>query len=354
VRLLAREGDSVRAGAALAWLESTANHAEVLQLLHQLPQAETLLRQNRLDALAQLPLTNYHQLGELQTAYQTFVQSQSQLRAYLRNGFYDQKQILLQQELVDLQALHQNLLDQQALQGRDITLAKEDYAVQQSLAEQKVIAPLELKREESKQLSRQMPYEQLKSALITNQLSQKAKQKEIIELTRQIVEQRDGFLQALNTLQSAVHAWQSRYVVAAPMAGYVAWLAPLHTEQPVKAGQELYYVLPPPSNRTGYVGEMAVGQYNFGKVRAGQEVLVKLPSYPFQEFGSVSGRVASIMQVASDTAYRVRIEFPVGLRTSTGRQLPFRNGLTADGEIITEDIRLIETIFYELRRLRGR
>jgi hypothetical protein len=29
-----------------------ANHAEVLRLLHQLPMAESLLRQNRLDALA--------------------------------------------------------------------------------------------------------------------------------------------------------------------------------------------------------------------------------------------------------------------------------------------------------------
>jgi multidrug resistance efflux pump len=218
--------------------------------------------------------------------------------------------------------------------------------VQQSLAEQKVVAPLELKREESKQLGRQMPYEQLKSALITNQLSQKAKQEEIIELTRQIAEQRDGFLQALNTLQSAAHAWQAQYVVVAPMAGYVAWLAPLHTEQAVKAGQELYYVLPPANSPNQFVGEMAVGQYNFGKVQPGQDVIVKLPSYPFQEFGSVSGRVVGIMQVASDTAYRVRVEFPAGLRTSTGRQLPFRNGLTASGEIITEDIRLIETIFY--------
>ncbi|MEZ0487364.1 HlyD family secretion protein [Fibrella aquatica] len=353
-RLLAHDGDSVRAGAVLAYLESTANHAEVLRLMAQLPVAEMLLRQNQLNALSQLPLTNYHQLGELQTAYQAFVQSQSQLRAYLRNGFYEQKQALLQQELTHLQNLYQNLLDQQALQRRDLDLARQDYAVQQTLADQKVIAPLELKREESKQLGRQLPYEQLKASLINNQLAQNAKQKERIDLDRQIGEQRDGFLQALNTLQSAAYAWRARYVVLAPMAGYVAWLTPLHEEQPIKTGQELYYLLPPNSHPNSYVGEMAVGQYNFGKIRTGQTVLVKLPSYPFQEYGSVSARVASIVQIASDTAYRVRIEFPAGLLTSTGQQLPFRNGLTATGEIITDDTRLIEKIFYELRRLRGR
>ncbi len=352
-RLLVHDGDSVRAGAALAYLESTANHADVLRLIRQLLVAEAMLRQNRLDALGQLPLTNYHQLGELQTAYQAFVQSQSQLRAYLKNGFYEQKQSLLQQELTHLQALHQNLLEQQTLQRRDLDLARQEYAVQQLLAGQKVIAPLELTREESKQLNRQMPYEQLKAGLINNQLAQNAKQKERIDLARQISEQRDGFLQALNTLQSAAYAWKARYVVAAPLAGYVAWLTPLHEEQAVKTGQELYYVLPANSRPNSYVGNMAMGQYNFGKVRVGQLVLVKLPSYPFQEFGSVSGRVASIRQITSDTAYQVRIDFPAGLRTSTGRQLPFRNGLTATGEIITEDTRLIEKIFYELRRLRG-
>ena len=282
------------------------------------------------------------------------MQSQSQLRAYLKNGFYEQKQALLKQELTDLQALHENLLDQQALQRRDIELANEDYVVQQSLAEQKVIAPLELKREESKQLGRQMPFQQNRAGIIGNKLTQWAKQKEMIELTRQTTEQSDSFLQALNTLQSAAYAWKARYVAVAPVAGYVSWPAPLHEEQPVKLGQELCYILPITRGPAAYTGEMAVGQVNFGKVRVGQEVIVKLPSYPYQEFGSVLGQVASIVEATSDTAFHVRVRFPNGLRTSTGRQLPFRNGLLATGEIITEDSRLLEKLVYELRRLKGR
>jgi multidrug resistance efflux pump len=355
VRLLRREGDTVRAGDALAFLESTANHAEVLQLMALLPTAEALLRQNRLDDLSGLPLTHYHQLGELQTAYQTFVQSQSQLQAYLRNGFYEQKQLLLKQELTDLQALHQNLLDQQDLQRRDVDIAKEDYAVQQSLAQQKVIAPLELKREESKQLGRQMPLQQNRANLINNQLLQRAKQKELIELNRQMTEQRDGLLQAFNTLHSAAYAWRARYVVISPMAGYISWPTPLHEQQSFKNGQELCYILPiVHSSTNAYIGEMSVEQTNFGKVRVGQEVIVKLLSYPYQEFGSVLGRVESIAEVASDTTFHVRVSFPQGLHTSTGRQLPFRNGLYATGEILTEDVRLIEKLFYQIRKLKDR
>ncbi len=353
--LLATEGELVRVGQPLAFLESTARHEDVLQLLRQLPVAEALLRRNQLAELSRLSFADYHQLGELQAAYQTFVQSQSILRSHLADGFYAQKQQLLQQELTDLKALEQNLTGQQTLQQREVELAHEEYAIQQQLADQKVIAPLDLKHEESKRLNRQLPYQQNASALISNQLSQRAKANEIIDLTKQISEQRDGFLQALNTLQSAVYAWKARYVLAAPVAGTLTWAGPWHDEQSVKTGQELGHVIPSgPTGPATIAGEMRIGQYNLGKVKTGQAVLVKLPSYPFQEYGSLSGRVGRISPVPADSAYRVQILFPAGLRTTTGQQLPFRNGLTATGEIITTDSRLLDKVFYELRRLRGR
>ncbi|MBO0933600.1 HlyD family efflux transporter periplasmic adaptor subunit [Fibrella aquatilis] len=355
VRLLVREGAAVRSGQPLAYLESTTNHAEVLALMHQLDVAGRLLQQNRLAELDHLALTNYHQLGELQTIYQPFAQTYSQLQNFMTDGFYQRKMTLLQQELTDLQALHQNLLAQQTMQHRDIDLAREEYAIQQTLADQKVIAPLELKREESKHIGRQLPAQQLASALINSQLAQRAKQKELIELTKQVREQRDGFGQALNTLQSAAYAWKARYVLSAPVAGRVSWLVPLYNELSVKAGQELGQVVPTNGNgQVAFTGEMRIGQYNFGKVKTGQDVLVKLPSYPFQEYGLLVARVEAISPISTDTTFRAQVSFPNGLRTTTGHQLIARNGLVANGEIITDDTRLIEKLFYELRRLKGR
>lgn len=355
VRLLARDEAAVRPGQPLAYLESTTNHAEVLALLRQLDGAQRLLRQNRLADLDRLHLTHYRQLGELQPTYQTFAQTYSQLRNFVSDGFYARKQTILQQELSDLQSLHQNLLAQQRIQQRDVDLAREEYAIQQTLAEQKVIAPLDLKKEESKQLGRQLPYQQVASALLNSQLTQRAKQKELIDLTKQVREQRDGFEQALNTLQSAAYAWKARYVLSAPVAGRVSWLVPLYEEVSVKTGQELGQVVP--TNAMGqptFTGEMRIGQYNFGKVKTGQEVLVKLTSYPFHEYGSLIGRVGTISLVASDTAYRAQVIFPNGLVTTTGHRLTARNGLVATGDIITDDTRLLEKLFYALRRLKGR
>lgn len=355
VRLLVKEGATVKPGQPLAYLESTTNHAEVLALMRQLDVAGRLLRQNRLAELDHLALTNYHQLGELQATYQPFAQTYSQLQNFMADGFYERKMALLQQELADLQALHQNLLTQQTIQRRDVDLAREEYAIQQTLADQKVIAPLDLKHEESKQIGRQLPYQQVASALINSQLTQRAKQKELIELTKQVREQRDVFGQVLNTLQSAAYAWKARYVLSAPVAGRVSWLVPLYEEVSVKVGQELGQVVPANAAGDGpFGGEMRIGQYNFGKVKTGQNVLVKLPSYPFQEYGSLMGRVGVISPISSDTTYRAQVVFPNGLLTTTGHRLIARNGLVASGDIITDDTRLIEKLFYELRRLKGR
>ena len=109
VRLFAREGQQVRAGAPLAYLESTARHDEVRQLTQELRTAWAVARQGRLEGLPHLQLSAYHQLGELQNAYQSFEQAHIQLRAYLAGGFYSQKKTVLRQELHDLQLLAQQL-----------------------------------------------------------------------------------------------------------------------------------------------------------------------------------------------------------------------------------------------------
>ncbi len=75
--------------------------------------------------------------------------------------------------------------------------------------------------------------------------------------------------------------------------------------------------------------------------------------YPFQEFGIVAGRIESVTEMSKDTAV-LRISFPKGLVISSQKTIPFRNGLTASGEIVTEDLNLIERLFYEIRRVMKR
>ena len=349
VRLFVRDGQMVPAGAPLAYLESTARHEEVLQLADELRTAWTVAQRGNLEGLQQPNAAAYRQLGELQGAYQTYEQARIRLRAYLADGFYSQKKALLQAELTDLHGLTQQTQRQRVLQGRDATLANEDYEAQQRLANQKVIASLELKREESKNINRQLAYQQTATALLNNSLAQRAKRKEILELDKQVTEERDQFLQSLNTLQSAAQAWQTKYILRASVDGQIFFPGVIQENQSVASNQELFYVAPPSA---GYVGELHVPQRNAGKVLVGQDVIIKFVGFPYAEYGTVRGRITAIANIPfKDSVFLARVALPRGLKTTYGKSLAYRTGMTASAEIITADNRLLEKLFYQFRKV---
>jgi hypothetical protein len=90
----------------------------VRQLAQELRTAWAIARPGNLEGMQRINLAAYHQLGELQQAYQTFEQAHIQLRVHLAGGFYSQKKAVLQQELGDLQLLVQQLQQQRKLQGQ--------------------------------------------------------------------------------------------------------------------------------------------------------------------------------------------------------------------------------------------
>ena len=128
-------------------------------------------------------------LGELQPAYQIFDQAQTQYFAFKQQGFYDKRKSLLQKDLTDLQRLAINLEEQKIIQQEDFKISENEYQVQKQLAEQKVIAPLELKREESKFIVKKLPLKNIESSLIINSTAQTAKTKELMDLGKTISEQ---------------------------------------------------------------------------------------------------------------------------------------------------------------------
>ncbi|GAB3956079.1 hypothetical protein GCM10028805_44810 [Spirosoma harenae] len=124
----------------------------------------------------------------------------------------------------------------------------------------------------------------------------------------------------------------------------------IQENQVLKAGSEVMYVGVIDKNQ--YFGELRIPQANFGRVKKGHEVLIKFQGYPFEEFGAVEGIIRSISQIPSpdNTYFSAIIELSKGLRTSYNKNLTCKTGMEASAEIITEDLRLIERILYQLRR----
>ena len=99
---------------------------------------------------------------------------------------------------------------------------------------------------------------------------------------------------------------------------------------------------------------MLVPSANSGKIAKGEKVLIKLDNYRFQEYGVVEGRVQNISFTPDEKGnYYVDVTLPKGLKTSYKKVLPFDKELKGNAEIVTQDLRLIERFFYQIRKLTG-
>ena len=87
-----------------------------------------------------------------------------------------------------------------------------------------------------------------------------------------------------------------------------------------------------------------------GKAKSGQEVNIKLDSYSAERYGILRGQVSAISPIPLDGSYVLSVELENGLTTTHKKNLTFKAEMHGQAEIITEDIRLFQRIFYQLRK----
>jgi HlyD family secretion protein len=347
MRLLVREGETVYTGQILAFIESTADHMQVLAFAQHLEHMYNQLTHYNSKLLPQATLSQYSQLGDIQIAYQTFEQAYNQYLAYQGNGYFPRKRRILLEEIRELDSLNHNLTAQKQLYDEDLRLSQHEFDMQRDLARQHVISPADFRREESRLLAKRLPVKQAESTIYQNYMLQSAKHKELLELDRFTAEQRGLLLQALNTLRTTVESWKNRYVLTAPTNGRLYFSTVLEEKQAVAINQEVFYVAPTASV---YYGETVVPQSSVGKVAVGQDVILKFAGYPFEEYGVVRGRLVYLSQIPRETGFLAKVALVDGLVTTYKKPISYRKGLSANASIITRDSRLSEKIFYSFRR----
>ena len=146
-------------------------------------------------------------------------------------------------------------------------------------------------------------------------------------------------------IEKYVEEWKKKYLVISPIEGTIHFSGIVQEHQQLHVNQLICFVS---SKTSRYYAEMYIPQFNLGKVRMGQQVLLKFPSYPYQEYGSMRGNIEFISTMPTDTGYRAKVSLPTDLTTDYQKQIQYRDGLWAHGEIITEKIRLLERFYYNI------
>ena len=284
---------------------------------------------------------NDNELGELQSAYQTFIQSYINYSASVENGFLVKKRAYLLQDVDGLSKQTNQLQAEKKLQQRDADLAEEEYNMHKKLEKQKVETPAELRQQESKYIARKAPLLQTDASLISAHTNLLAKQKEILELDNQVTEEKAKFSQALNSLISQAEDWKNKYVLLASEAGKVTFAGNVQENQVVSPNQDVFYIN---TGNEKFFGEMNIPQDNLGKVKQGQQVLVKLRSYRFEEFGMMKGTISYISDVPlKDSIFTSRVVF-TSKTSDMKKPVNLKQGMIADAEIITEDATILQRL----------
>lgn len=158
-------------------------------------------------------------------------------------------------------------------------------------------------------------------------------------------------MESINQLQNKIDQWKRTYLLTAHMDGVVSFFNATGVRQYIRQGDAIMAILPLGFSReekNELIGKVSLPVSGSGKVERDQRVIVKFESYPYQEFGTVEGRVVHKARLPRNDTYAIEVSFPNGLQTSHGRVLNFDQQMSGTAEIITQDKRFIERIFEKL------
>lgn len=344
-RLLKQNGDSTRAGELLGCMETTADWQQVLRLSMSVDSLIQALSANDLTKIKSLMPVSFVNLGELQGDYQSFTQAYIPFHEFVLGDYVRRKKALLYNDLTFISRSRKTLEQQSRLQQEDLRLSEINLDNNKALLKDTVISEQEYRALTSQHISKRMSKAQMLTSYINSDAQSNDKQKEMLELDNNIEQNQVAFRQAVYKLKSSIDDWKREYLLVAPVPGRVTYASFLQENQFIQAGKTIMFIDPGDSR---YHLEALIPQENLGKVAPGQKVILRFNAWQWQEYGLVYGKVTYISNIASDSGYLTRIELPDGLQTNKGNRLSPREGLVADAEIVTKNMRLSERLYYDI------
>jgi HlyD family secretion protein len=343
------DNDTVKSGDLLVVMQSTARYEDVMKLEQSLLELDSLTP-SVVDAY--LPDVTL-QLGDLQLAYSNFVQILKELQFKKEENFDAATVTQYENQIRNIQKLIKTERDKISTANKNLELAQTRFKEKQKLYIQNVISRNELEDAKKEEYRYEQDIKNIRSTIeqLNGQILQV--EKSILDVKQATKETGStkyiSLVEAMSQLRTAIHKWKQTFLIIAPSDGKISYFNAYWTEnQNIREGEAVLAIVPP-SHGAGIVGIVEMPFGVSGKVQAGQTVLLKFDSYPFQRHGLVEGLVQSKALMPRDNkTVAVRVALPNGLKTTKGDLIKFDQQMLGTAEIITEDRRFIERLFDKL------
>ncbi|WP_420570905.1 HlyD family secretion protein [Kordia sp.] len=351
-------GQKVEADQVLAVIENTANFEDV-QLLKEKLQS-FVPRQSDFDSLNYI-LPPKLKLGPIQPVYNAF---RAQYLNYLNYTTFseDKNQAAnINLQLGRVRNRLRNSENQLDYYKTELANAKKRYEKFKRLYASQSVAEREYKDQENAYLSARRLYESLlssiendKSSILT--LQNNLRQASVGDKSSEISTDQN-LEQAKQDLENQILQWEQQFVLKSPIKGEVTVFDIWSKYQNVNIGQDLFTVIP--DKIEGIIGRVSFPVQNSGKIKVGQNVIIKLDSYPYQEWGSLTGEIINISGVpqlnpqGGPPAYVAYLKVE-SLESSFEKPIDFKQEMEGTAEIVVEELTVMQRIFYQLREVFSR
>jgi len=344
------DSDNVSDQQPLAILENTANYKDVF-FLKSIIDTIQIQKHSFYFPIDELPILF---LGEIDAALSTFETNYIQYVLNKELKPFTNVALANKTTTSELNRQLRNLRAQKVLHKQELEFKKKDLSRSQILFEKGVISEQNYETKQLEYLQAERIYKnmvssisQLREAISNSENTSKGTEISSIREEKVLLKK---VIQSFNQLQKSIKDWEIKYVLSSKMDGNVSFLNYWSENQTVNQGDLVFTIIP--NVNSSFIAKLKTPAQNLGKVKVEQNVNIKLHNYPDYEFGVLKGTVTTISKISNkDGIYTIDVSLPETLITSYNKEIEFKQEMQGVAEIITEDLRLIERVFYQFKKI---
>ncbi len=348
--LLVKDNQLVFEDQPLAIIENTANFSDVFALQAII---DTIKVNNKTFSFPfdEFPILF---LGDIETSYALFENNYIQYTLNKKLQPFSNETTATQFSLNEQHRRLQSLKNQKSINLSELKIKEIDLKRNKGLFEKGIISAYDFENKQLDYLQAERNYKNFESSIsqvresISN--AHKSSRGTDINKTKEEMVLLKNVIQSFNQLKKSIKDWETAYVLKSEVNGKVSFLNFWSSNQTVKQGDLVFTIIP--SANSSFIAKLKTPAQNSGKLKIGQTVNIKVENYPDTEFGTLKGNIDKISLFPDeDGLYLVDVSLPSNLITSYNKAITFKQEMRGSAAIITEDLRLIERFFYQLKNV---
>lgn len=351
-RLFVKNGDTVYQGQVLAALKTTASYKDIIkvkQVLLLMQKQETI----DINSVGQYYPSNLR-LGDLQEKYLEFFIKHNEYLAIDSLNPFQNKNKNVAKQLENHKKVLSSKQRQLNLTKRKVDISTKKVKRSETLLNKGVIAQQDFDEIQKQHLGLLNEVELLIADIYQKKIALNEMDALINEAT--LIELRYGtsnnriYKESFQSIKNEIENWENQNLIIAPINGIANSHNVWEKYQNVLEGDIIFSIVPQIPGLG--VGIVEIPIMRFSKLRKGQSVIIKLTSYPFQQYGHLTGTVTGMSSVPNQKkqSYTVFVEIN-NLETSHGYKIKLNQQMMGRAQIITEKLSLANRLFYSFRKI---